>query len=97
MESSELSSPIRSNYLSKAELAGELEVSVRTIDRRALVPGGLPPRIRIGRLSLFRREAVIEWLRSLEGPRSSASNGFRQRPRRSRKTATEPLSPSSRL
>jgi hypothetical protein len=56
---------ILSEYLTKAELAAELHRSVRSVDRWALTGGG-PPCIRIGRRSLYRRAAVVEWLRALE-------------------------------
>ncbi len=54
-----------SEYLTKAELAAQLHRSVRSIDRWALTGGG-PPCVRIGRKSLYRRAAVLEWLRNLE-------------------------------
>jgi hypothetical protein len=53
------------DYLTKAELAAQLDRSVRSIDRWSLTGYG-PPSVRIGRRSLYRREAVLEWLRSLE-------------------------------
>jgi hypothetical protein len=56
---------ILSEYLTKAELADELNRSVRSVDRWALTGDG-PPCIRIGRRTLYRRAAVLEWLRALE-------------------------------
>jgi hypothetical protein len=56
---------ILSEYLTKAELAAQLHRSIRSLDRWALTGDG-PPCIRIGRRSLYRRAAVVEWLRSLE-------------------------------
>jgi predicted DNA-binding transcriptional regulator AlpA len=56
---------IHSAYLTKSELAAELRVRVRTLDRLKL-RGEFPPRTRIGRASLFRRNAVLQWLGSLE-------------------------------
>ena len=56
---------ILSEYLTKAELAAQLRRSTRSVDRWALTGYG-PPRIRKGRRSLYRRAAVVEWLRSLE-------------------------------
>jgi len=56
---------IISEYLTKAELAAQLHRSIRSVDRWALTGGG-PPCVRIGRRSLYRRAAVVEWLRSLE-------------------------------
>jgi hypothetical protein len=56
---------ILSEYLTKAELAAQLHRSIRSVDRWALSGDG-PPCIRIGRRSLYRRAAVVEWLRGLE-------------------------------
>ena len=56
---------ILSEYLTKAELAAQLNRSIRSVDRWTLTGDG-PPCVRIGRRSLYRRAAVIEWLRSLE-------------------------------
>ena len=56
---------ILSEYLTKAELAAQLHRSIRSVDRWALTGDG-PPCVRIGRRSLYRRRAVVEWLRSLE-------------------------------
>jgi hypothetical protein len=56
---------ILSEYLTKAELATQLHRSIRSVDRWALNGGG-PPYVRIGRRTLYRRAAVVEWLRGLE-------------------------------
>lgn len=56
---------ILSEYLTKAELAAQLHRSVRSMDRWALTGDG-PPYVRIGRKTLYRRAAVVEWLRGLE-------------------------------
>jgi hypothetical protein len=56
---------ILSEYLTKAELAEQLHRSIRSVDRWTLTGDG-PPCVRIGRRSLYRRTAVVEWLRSLE-------------------------------
>ena len=56
---------ILSEYLTKAELANQLNRSIRSVDRWALTGYG-PPCVRIGRRSLYRRAAVVEWLRRLE-------------------------------
>lgn len=56
---------ILDEYLTKSELAAQLKRSVRSVDRWALMGEG-PPFIRIGRRSLYRRGAVVEWLRELE-------------------------------
>jgi hypothetical protein len=65
MEQAETGSSILNEYLTKAELAAQLHRSIRSLDRWALTGDG-PPCIRIGRRSLYRRAAVVEWLRSLE-------------------------------
>ena len=56
---------ILGEYLTKAELAAELNRSTRSVDRWALTGDG-PPCVRIGRRTFYRRAAVIEWLRGLE-------------------------------
>ena len=62
---------ILSEYLTKEELAAELHRSIRSVDRWALTGDG-PPFIRIGRRSLYRRAAVVEWLRGLENDPGSS-------------------------
>ena len=58
---------VAEHYLTKPQLAGALSRTIRTIDRMTLHGDG-PPATRIGRTILFRREAVLEWLRSRETP-----------------------------
>ena len=58
-------SPIFEGYLTKEQLAAQLGRSPRTIDRWAL-SGQAPAPTYIGRTVLFRRDAVMEWLRSQE-------------------------------
>jgi hypothetical protein len=58
-------SSILSEYLTKAELAAQLNRSIRSVDRWTLTGDG-PPCVRIGRTSLYRRAAVVEWLKGLE-------------------------------
>jgi excisionase family DNA binding protein len=58
-------SPIFEGYLTKEQLAAQLGRSPRTIDRWALT-GHAPAPTRIGRTVLFRRDAVLEWLRGQE-------------------------------
>ena len=68
---------VLSDYLTKNQLAEQLRRSTRTIDRMALSGDGPPP-TKIGRTTLYRREAVLEWLRSRELPstrRSSRKRG----------------------
>lgn len=61
----ELANSLLSEYLTKAELASQLRRSIRSVDRWALTGDG-PPCVRIGRRTLYRRAAVLDWLRSLE-------------------------------
>jgi excisionase family DNA binding protein len=56
---------MRPEYLTPAQLAEELGVSVRTISRLSLLRKG-PAACKIGRRVLFRRDAVDEWLRQIE-------------------------------
>jgi predicted DNA-binding transcriptional regulator AlpA len=58
---------VLSDYLTKHQLAAQLGRSIRTIDRMALNGEGPPP-TKIGSTTLYRREAVLEWLRSRELP-----------------------------
>jgi hypothetical protein len=62
-------------YFTTAQLAKDLSKSVRTLDRWALTGDG-PPRTRIGRMTLYRKQAVIDWLRSKEqSPRPPRRGG----------------------
>ena len=54
-------------YFTKGQLATALGRTVRTIDR-LLLQGDGPPATRLGRTVLFRKDAVVEWLRSREKP-----------------------------
>ena len=62
---SDTASGILSGYLTKKELAAELHKTVRTLDRMTLAGNGPPP-TRIGRTTLYRRDAVLDWLKSRE-------------------------------
>ena len=53
------------DYLTQQDLARELHVSVRTLARWRVERIG-PPRIVVGRLLLYRRAAVRDWLESRE-------------------------------
>ena len=65
MESTSSKRILSEGYFTTPELAAELGRSTRTLDRWALTGDG-PPRTRIGRKTLYRRDAVIAWLRSRE-------------------------------
>jgi hypothetical protein len=56
---------VLSEYMTPEELAGELGICKRTLDRWHASRSG-PPRVTVGRRPLYRREAVTEWLRSRE-------------------------------
>jgi len=66
-----------SNYLTKRDLAEQLGKSVRTIDRMALNGEGPPP-TPIGRTTLYRREAVLKWLRDRETPAPGCNSTTRR-------------------
>jgi predicted DNA-binding transcriptional regulator AlpA len=68
---------LREDYLTTPELAAELGRSTRTLDRWALTGDG-PPRTLIGRKTLYRRDAVLAWLRSREQSLRSARRGARR-------------------
>ena len=55
------------DWMSRQELANELGVSVRTLQQWQLERIG-PPMIRLKKKTFYRREAVLEWLRSQEMP-----------------------------
>src|SRR4029077_405782 len=48
-------------YLSPAQLADQLGICKRTLDRGHAARTG-PPRVTVGRKPLYRREAVEQWL-----------------------------------
>ncbi len=56
---------ILSEYISPEQLAVELEISKRTLDRWYSVREG-PPRTKIGKRTVYRRESVAKWLCSQE-------------------------------
>ena len=56
---------ILADYLTRPELAKELQKSERTLDRWHQLRVG-PPRSRIGNLVIYRRNALHEWLRKQE-------------------------------
>jgi DNA-binding transcriptional regulator YiaG len=53
------------DYLTQQDLARELHVSVRTLARWHVERIG-PPRIVVGRLLLYRRATIRDWLESRE-------------------------------
>jgi hypothetical protein len=59
-------------YINKRELAAELCVSERTLDRWTRLRLG-PPRTVIGRKILFSRQSVAAWLREREAANEQIS------------------------
>lgn len=57
--------PLGAEYYTRQQLADELAMSVRTLDRWHAHREG-PPRIAKGNLVLYSRAAVRDWLASLE-------------------------------
>lgn len=56
---------VSDEYLTESELAADLDKSPRTVKRwRARRVG--PPFLKVGKTIWYRRDAVREWLRSLE-------------------------------
>ena len=70
-------SAVLEGYLRRDELATQLGVSPRTIDRWQVLRCG-PPRIAIGRTILYDLNSVREWLRSKEDS-ANLSNSSRRR------------------
>ena len=58
-------------YLTPAETATELGVSVRTLERWHLLRKG-PPRTELGKRIYYRRDAVRAWMRGQELPHPPA-------------------------
>ena len=56
---------VLAEYISRDELAEQLDRCPRTLDRWDSLKIG-PPRTIIGRRVLYRRQAVAEWLRAQE-------------------------------
>jgi len=54
-----------SDYIDKSEVAAELRVCERTLDRWHQLKQG-PPRIAMGRRILYRRSSLANWLASRE-------------------------------
>jgi hypothetical protein len=67
---------VLTDYLTPAELASELRVCQRTLDRWNGLGEG-PPRVIVGRRILYRRSSVTAWLasREQEAPRERRATG----------------------
>jgi hypothetical protein len=57
--------PILSEFLTKEQLAAELQRNARTLDRWDALGVG-PPRTHVGRQVLYRRASVERWLAAQE-------------------------------
>jgi excisionase family DNA binding protein len=59
-------SSLKAQYLTCAEASEILHISEQTLYRWRRQRKG-PPASKVGRKNFYRRDAVIDWLRSLEG------------------------------
>jgi len=67
-DSSDPAPSVLDGYISEADLARQLNRSVRTLQRLAARRLG-PPRIKVGRLIFYNVEHVRDWLSQQEQPR----------------------------
>lgn len=58
--------PILSDWIDRAELARELNVTADSLARWATAGIG-PPQVKVGRRVMYRRASVEKWLADLEG------------------------------
>jgi hypothetical protein len=65
------SQPILAEFLTKEELAAELGLNERTLDRWDVLGIG-PPRTHVGRKVLYRRASVQKWLTAQEHQRRAS-------------------------
>ena len=65
MKTAQHNGPLADDYYTRQQLADELGTSVRTLDRWHAHREG-PPRVAVGKVVLYRREAVREWLQARE-------------------------------
>jgi predicted DNA-binding transcriptional regulator AlpA len=71
------SSLLQDAYLDRAELSLQLGKSTRTLNRWHTMRIG-PPRVVIGRMILYRRQSVLDWLASREEPSAAQRRKGRQ-------------------
>ena len=71
---------ILAEYMTPDQLARELGICKRTLDRWHARRSG-PPRVTVGRRPLYRREAVTQWLRRREEDLGGGVSGHRARKR----------------
>jgi hypothetical protein len=72
------------DYLSPAQLAAQLGICRRTLDRWRAARAG-PPRVTIGRRPFYRRQAVSQWLLKRETDFDEPEPQPRRRPGRPRR------------
>ncbi len=65
LSTADAASGILSEYVEKEELAAQLGLNSRTLDRWDVLGTG-PPRTRVGRKVFYRRESVRKWLTGRE-------------------------------
>lgn len=65
--SSDDSNSVLSGYLTREELARDLHITVRTLERWEALRTG-PPVVRLGRRPMYCAESVAAWLKSREQP-----------------------------
>jgi hypothetical protein len=63
--------PILSEFLTREELAAELRLNPRTLDRWHVLGVG-PPRTYLGRKPFYRRTSAQKWLTALEQQRRAS-------------------------
>ena len=78
-EDTEAQSIFGSEYITPESLAKNLDISTRTLARWHVLRFG-PPRTVVGRTILYRRDSVLEWLRTRED--GARSNGRSRQSRR---------------
>lgn len=61
--------PLLEDYLTRKQLASEFGISADTLARWA-TDGTGPPHVRIGKKAMYRRQAVLDWLKAREETRS---------------------------
>ena len=73
-ETETASAALLSGWISRKELADALCVTVDTLGRWEARRFG-PPRVRAGRMVLYRRRVVQDWLGAQEMPRAKVAGG----------------------
>ena len=63
------------DYLTREELARQLNRSTRTLDRWHTMRIG-PVRTRVGRLTLYEKKSVADWLKNRTEGGNSATRGY---------------------